>query len=75
LVTNISCNPASGNPVANPQPGPGANFPEGSGAIDLCTAAAGQSTGQFQIGAQYFMGIPPYVYAGQYQATVEQLAF
>jgi hypothetical protein len=75
LVTGITCTAASGNPVPNPQAGPGANFPEGSAAVDLCTAAVGQSTGSFQIGAQYYMGVPPYVHAGQYQATVEQLAF
>jgi hypothetical protein len=75
LITNITCKAASGNLSPNPQAGPGANFPSGSGAVSICTAAAGQSTGAFQVGADWYLGVPPYVYSGQYQGTVEELAF
>jgi len=75
LVTNITCQATNGNSSPNPQAGPGANFPTGSGAVSLCSAAAGQSAGSFEIGATYYLGVPPYVYAGQYQGTVEVLAF
>ena len=75
LVTGINCTGTNGNANPDPQAGPGANFPSGSGAVELCSAAAGQSGGSFEIGAHYFLGIPPYIYAGQYQGTVEILAF
>jgi len=75
LVTNITCQATNGNSSPNPWAGPGANFPTGSGAVSLCSAAPGQGTGSFKIGATYYMGVPPYVYAGQYQGTVEVLAF
>jgi len=75
LVTGITCTAMNGNSNPNPQAGPGANFPSGSGAVDLCSAAAGQNMGSFVIGSQYYLGLPPYVYAGQYQGTVEVLAY
>jgi len=64
-----------GNSNPNALPGPGAAFPSGGGAVSLCTASAGQSAGTFKLGATYSLGIPESVYAGQYLATVEYLAF
>ena len=75
LVTNIVCQATNGNSSPNPWAGPGANFPTGSGAVSLCSAAPGQGAGSFAIGATYYLGVPPYVYAGQYEGTVEVLAF
>jgi hypothetical protein len=74
-VDNITCTPMGGNSNPNAQPGPEAAFPSGSGAVSLCTAPAGQSAGTFRVGLTYSLGIPESVYAGQYQATVETLAF
>jgi IPT/TIG domain len=71
---NVSCSAAAGNPGPNPQVGAGGNFPDGSGAVAVCTAQAGQSAGTFKLGATYSLAIPPWIYAGQYQATVEYLA-
>jgi len=73
-IGNVSCTAAAGNPSPDPQAGTGGNFPDGSGAVSLCTAQAGQSAGTFKLGATYSLSIPPWVYAGQYQATVEYLA-
>jgi hypothetical protein len=74
-VGNITCTPVSGNVNPNTLPGPGGSFPGGAGAVSLCSAPAGQSAGTFEVGATYSLAIPPGVYAGQYQATVEYLAF
>jgi hypothetical protein len=73
-IGNVSCTPAAGNPSPDPQSGTGGTFPDGSGAVSLCTAQAGQSSGTFKLGETYSLAIPPWVYAGQYQATVEYLA-
>jgi hypothetical protein len=73
-IGNVSCNAAAGNPSADPQVGAGGTFPDGSGAVSLCTAQAGKSAGTFKLGATYSLAIPPWIYAGQYQATVEYLA-
>jgi large repetitive protein len=73
-IGNVSCTPAAGNPSPDPQTGAGGTFPDGSGAVSLCTAQAGQSAGTFKLGETYSLAIPPWVYAGQYQATIEYLA-
>ena len=74
-VGNITCTAVSGNSNPGPQPGTGGDFPSGSGAVSLCSAPAGQSAGTFKLGATYSLGIPEGIYAGQYQATVEYVAF
>ena len=74
-VGNITCTAVSGNSNPAPQPGTGGPFPSGSGAISLCSAPAGKSAGTFKLGASYTLGIPEGIYAGQYQATVEYVAF
>ncbi|HLM95415.1 MAG TPA: hypothetical protein VK283_03820, partial [Acidimicrobiales bacterium] len=74
-VGNITCTAVSGNSNPAPQPGTGGPFPSGSGAVSLCSAPAGQSAGTFKLGATYSLGIPEGIYAGQYQATVEYVAF
>jgi len=74
-VGNITCTAVSGNSNPAPQPGTGGAFPSGSGAVSLCSAPAGQSAGTFKLGATYSLGIPEGIYAGQYQATVEYVAF
>jgi hypothetical protein len=73
-IGNVSCVASDGNPSPDPQAGAAGNFPDGSGAVSLCTAQAGQSAGTFKLGATYSLSIPPWVYAGQYQATIEYLA-
>jgi hypothetical protein len=74
-IENITCTPVGGNSNPNALPGPAAAFPSGTGALSICTASAGQSAGTFKVGVTYSLGIPESVYAGQYQATVEYLAF
>jgi hypothetical protein len=73
-IGGVTCNAAAGNPSPDPPVGAGGTFPDGSGAVALCTAQAGQSAGTFKLGATYSLAIPPWIYAGQYQATVEYLA-
>ncbi len=73
-IGNINCSAMSGNPSQDPQGGVTATFPQADGAVGLCTAQAGQSAGTFKLGATFSLSIPPWVYAGQYQATVEYLA-
>jgi len=74
-VGGITCTAVSGNSNPAPQPGTGGPFPSGSGAVSLCSAPAGKSAGTFKLGATYTLGIPEGIYAGQYQATVEYVAF
>jgi hypothetical protein len=74
-VGGITCTAAGGNVNPEPDPGPGGSFPTGSGAVSLCAAPAGHSAGTFKLGATYSLTIPEGTYAGQYQATVEYLAF
>jgi hypothetical protein len=75
-IENVTCTAVSGNADPNPQPGPGGQFPvQSGGALSLCTAPAGQSAGTFELGATYSLAIPAGIYAGQYQGTVEVLAF
>ena len=73
-IGNINCAAMSGNPSQDPQVGVTSTFPSADGAVGLCTAQAGQSAGTFKLGATFSLSIPPWVYAGQYQATVEYLA-
>ena len=74
-IGNVSCTAVSGNSNPNAQPGPGGPFPAGGGAVALCSAPPGQSAGTFKVGSAYSLTIPEGIYAGQYQATVEYLAF
>jgi hypothetical protein len=74
-ISNISCTTTAGNTNPEPTPGTGGPFPNGPGAVSLCSAASGASSGTFQLNATFSLGIPPSVYAGDYQATVEYLAF
>ena len=74
-VGGLTCTAVAGNSSPNPLAGPGGAFPAGGGAVSLCTAEAGQSSGTFKLGATYSLTIPEGVYAGNYQATVEYLAF
>ena len=69
-LTNVGCAPATGNTSPTPLAGSGGNFPDGPGAVALCTAAAGSSAGSFEVDATFSLQVPPWVYAGQYQATV-----
>jgi hypothetical protein len=71
-VGNITCTPVGGNANPSTLPGPGGRF---LGAVTLCSAPAGQSAGTFQVGATYSLTLPASALAGQYQATVEYLAF
>ena len=73
-ASNITCKALAGNPNPDPQAGPGGPF-SATGAVSLCSASGGASSGSFMIGATYNLGVPPYVYAGQYQGTVEVLAY
>lgn len=74
-VSNISCTTAPGNTNPEPTAGTASQFPNGEGAVSLCTAASGASSGTFDLNATYSLAIPSSVYAGTYQATVEYLAF
>jgi len=74
-IGSLTCTAVSGNSNPLPEAGPGGSFPAGSGAVSLCSAAAGHSAGTFKVGATYSLTVPEGVYAGQYQATVEYLAF
>ena len=69
-LTNVGCAPAAGNGNPSPLAGTGGNFPLGQGAVALCTAAAGSSAGSFKVDATFSLQVPPWVYAGQYEATV-----
>ena len=69
-LTNVGCAPAAGNTNPSPLAGSGGNFPVGQGAVALCTAAAGSSAGSFKVDATFSLQVPPWVYAGQYEATV-----
>lgn len=72
-VANVSCGPAPGNSSPTPLDGTGGALPNGPGAISLCTAQAGSSAGTFVVNADFTLQIPPYIYAGNYEATVEFL--
>jgi hypothetical protein len=72
-VDNVNCHPATGNTSPSPITGAGGAFPNGSGAVSLCTAQAGSSAGTFVVDAQFSLQIPPWIYAGRYEATVEFL--
>ena len=69
-LTNVGCAPAAGNANPSPLAGTGGNFPLGQGAVALCTAAAGSSAGSFKVDGTFSLQVPPWVYAGQYEATV-----
>lgn len=69
-LNNVGCAPAAGNASPAPLAGSGGNFPLGQGAVALCTAAAGSSAGSFKVDATFSLQVPPWVYAGQYEATV-----
>ncbi|MFZ0250357.1 MAG: IPT/TIG domain-containing protein [Acidimicrobiales bacterium] len=69
-LTDVGCAPAAGNANPSPLSGSGGNFPVGQGAVALCTAAAGSSAGSFKVDATFSLQVPPWVYAGQYEATV-----
>ena len=69
-LTNVGCAPAAGNSNPSPLAGAGGNFPIGEGAVALCTAAAGSSAGSFKVDGTFSLQVPPWVYAGQYEATV-----
>ena len=71
----ISCSAAGGNSSPQPEAGVGGAFPAGPGAVSLCSAGAGHSSGTFKLGATYSLKVPGGVYAGKYDATVEYLAF
>ena len=72
-ITNVGCNPGPGNTSPAPLAGSGGAFPNGPGAVALCTAPAGSSAGTFNIAATYSLQVPPWIYAGQYEATIEIL--
>jgi len=69
-LTALSCAPAAGNSSPAPLAGSGGNFPIGPGAVSLCTAQAGSSAGTFKVDGIFSLQVPPWVYAGQYEATV-----
>jgi hypothetical protein len=69
-LNNVGCAPAAGNANPSPLAGSGGDFPVGQGAVALCTAAAGSSAGSFKVDATFALQVPPWVYAGQYEATV-----
>ena len=69
-LTGVSCAPAPGNSSPAPLAGSGGNFPVGPGAVSLCTAQAGSSEGTFKVDGIFSLQVPPWVYAGQYEATV-----
>ena len=72
-ISNVTCAPVPGNTSPAPLVGAGGSFPDGPGAVSLCTAAPGASAGSFAVDANYSLQIPPWIYAGQYDATVEFL--
>ena len=74
-IGGIICTAAGGNSSPEPLAGPGGSFPTASGAVGLCSAPAGHSSGTFKIGANYVLHVPEGIYSGQYKATVEYLAF
>jgi hypothetical protein len=69
-LTNVGCSPTAGNTNPAPLDGSGGNFPTGLGAVSLCTAPAGSSAGSFKVDATFSLQVPPWIYAGQYEATV-----
>jgi len=72
-IANVGCSPGPGNTSPTPLAGSGGAFPNGPGAVALCTAPAGSSAGTFNIAATYSLQVPPWIYAGQYEATIEIL--
>src|SRR6185312_7132419 len=68
-VNDVTCDPGPGNTNPAPLAGGGGEFPLGSGAVGLCTAQAGSSAGTFVVNADFSLQIPPWIYAGQYEAT------
>jgi hypothetical protein len=72
-VNNVGCAANDGNGSPDPDAGQGGNFPVGAGAVSLCTASAGASAGTFKVGATFSLQVPPWIYAGTYEATVEFL--
>ena len=74
-VGGLTCTATGGNSSPQPEAGTGGPFSDEGGAIMLCWAPAGHSAGSYDIGESYSLEVPPEIYAGQYQATVEYLAF
>ena len=72
-ITDVGCSPGSGNTSPAPLAGSGGAFPNGPGAVALCTAQAGSSAGTFSIAATYTLHVPPWIYAGRYEASIEIL--
>ena len=69
-ISNIACNPHSGNLNAAATAGAGGNF---SSTQTICTTAVGESGGTFDVTKSYTLTIPSSVYAGTYWGTVEYL--
>ena len=60
------------DPNHNPAPlgGTATTYPDGSGAVALCSAGAAESGGTFVMHTTLHLTVPPSVYAGHYIATV-----
>ena len=72
-IEDVDCTPVDGNASPNPLAGTGGEFPNGPGAVGICTASAGSSAGSFKVDATFSLQVPPWIYAGTYEATVEFL--
>jgi large repetitive protein len=72
-IGSLTCTPGSGN--ANPPPITGTHgaFPDGPGALTLCSALPTQGGGTFVLKSQFTLRIPASAYAGTYKGTVEYL--
>lgn len=69
-IGSITCSPHTGNLNLAATPGAGGTF---ATTQTICTAAATQSGGTFDVGKAYSLVIPSSVYAGNYWGTVEFL--
>lgn len=73
-VGSVTCATAPGNNNPEPHVGAGGQFPTtGPGAVALCNADPGSSSGTFKLGATYSLAMPESALAGTYHATVEYL--
>jgi hypothetical protein len=69
-MSEVVCTVVDGGPVAQVTSFPGGNFANGD-AVTMCSADGPTSGGSFDVSANIGLVVPPYVYSGNYQATMQ----
>jgi hypothetical protein len=72
-ISSVVCAPAAGNLNPTPTASTGGSFGSAAPGLTLCTAAAGSSGGTFTANGSFTLTIPPSVFSGLYEGTVEYL--